>query len=155
MPFIDLVTMKLDEARKFLGIGGSMEDRDKLATECATRFLGEGVKICVLNDSENGSYMVHADKKYPYHVSPFPRQPIEEMVSARNSKVVENFSGCGDGIFSTLLYASEVYPEVVLEDRLIIANSVARLISLLPESNLYGVDGKILKQVFGISKNIQ
>jgi hypothetical protein len=152
IPLITLVTMKLDEAGMFLGIDDRYKNRDKFAMECITRFLRVGVKICVLNDSKNGSYIGCDNKKYLFHIPPFPRKPIEEIVKKKRGRVFENFSGCGDGIFSVMLYTSESYPKMALEERLAFANSIARLISLLPESNLYGVDGKVIRNTFEISK---
>lgn len=150
MPIVNVVTMKLDEAGKFLGIENKFGSRVDFARRCLRRFLEEGTKVVVLNDSEKGSYIGYGDSIY--HTLPFPKQPIERIVEREVGSIVQNFSGCGDGIFSGILYGSEVYNDMSPQERLTFASSLARFISLIPNSNLYNVDHRLIKDTFHESR---
>ncbi len=144
MPIFKMATMKLDEAGKFLDIENNFRNRSDYAKTCLRKFAEMGVDAAVLNDSEKGSYMI--ERGVIYHADVFPKEPVKNILPAE----IENFSGCGDAIFSGMLYSMEVL-ELKAEEKLSFANSLARLISLLRGSNLYCVDDTCINKVFKIS----
>lgn len=150
LSFISAAAMKLDEAGTFLRIENTYSSRADFARECVARFLTLGVGVVVLNDSEQGSYMGHQGSVY--HTAPFSKSSIEGIVEGSVIPIVQNFSGCGDGIFSGMLYGTEVYADMTPEERLTFANAVTRLISLLPISNLYNVQEEVIKDILNMSK---
>ena len=149
LPLISVATMKLDEAGNLLGIGNDYSSRSDFARACASGFLSRGTKVVILNDSGGGSYMGREGEVY--HTNPFPKEPIEDILRRGKHRIVQNFSGCGDGIFSGMLYCSEAYTDMNPEERLTFANSVTRLISLIPESHLRGMDEGIIGNIAGLS----
>ena len=146
MHLVRLSTMKLDEAIMFLGIEEEYTSRIDMVRECADRLLEQGMDLILLNESERGTYM--ATEEGLFHTIPFPISPIERVAKRTQKTVVQNFSGCGDAMFSVMLYASEVYKSMTPEERLTYANAITRLISLNPESNLCNVNDSVISDTF-------
>lgn len=149
--FVTLITMKLDEAGQFLGIESKTGLRTNFARECLDTLLAKGLKFVVLNDSENGSYL--GNENGIYHTPPYPKQPILDIAKNYILNQVENFSGCGDCIFSVMLYSLETNQGLSVQERLALSSAFARLISLMPESNFYKTNNGLISDIVSISKN--
>ncbi|HLC65178.1 MAG TPA: hypothetical protein VJI46_03585 [Candidatus Nanoarchaeia archaeon] len=135
-----LAVMSVSEAIIFLNLDFDISGRDYVAGACINALLSRGVKTAVLNDSANGSYSSEGDEVV--HLPPFSKGEMGRILGVSHDNV--NYSGCGDGVFSAMAYMQCFRPDMPLKQRLLFATAIARIISMIPESNLENVKPEVI-----------